>query len=487
MRTSRTDLALGTAATLGMGTPFLLVAVAQRAMSTPVMAASRVVLAATALLAVLLARGAGRPDGLRCAVAQHPVALVVVGLGAAVVPNLLIGTAERRVPTGTVAVLLATTPLWVAGGALLTRSSERFGPRQWVAAPLALVGVAAASGAAAPAGASLWCLLPLAAAASYAVTNLVVRRHLADVPPLVVTTAEMLVASAVLVPLAAAHPGPLRWDPAAWSAVVVAGVGCSGLGWAASTALVQRVGASRASVVSYTCVVVSVLLGAAVLGEPLTAPVLAGTGVLVGAVALFTPARRVPRPARVRKTARMIELCILGFLAGTPLHAYALRGRITALVGHVRPVSDGALTPALRRLQDRGLISAHDAPSGRGPARRVLELTEAGRAELRHRLADPTEVDISDRTRYFTILAFLHELDDAAARRTVLERRMAFLEQPGRGFFTADQEPLPAGRSEYRDGMRHMARDIWAAEHAWLHAALSAPEGAPPSGAPRAG
>ena len=168
----------------------------------------------------------------------------------------------------------------------------------------------------------------------------------------------------------------------------------------------------------------------------------------------------------------MIELCVLGFLAETPLHAYALRRRITALVGHVRPLSDGALTPALRRLQVRGLIAGRDAPGDRGPARRVFELTDAGRAELRRRLAGPDEVDITDRARYFTLLAFLHELDDPAGRRAVLERRLAFLEEPTRGFFVSEQEPLPGDASVFRDGMNHMARDIWTAEHAWLHHTL---------------
>jgi drug/metabolite transporter (DMT)-like permease len=300
VRSSRTDLALGATATLSLGVPFLLIAVAQRAMSTPVMAAARVALAAAALLLVLVGRGPGTLGHVRAALTRHPVALTVVGLTAAVAPNLLIGSAERHVPSGTVAVLLATTPLWIAVGAELTRSGERFGTRQWVAAPLALAGVGWASRAATPADALAWCALPLAAAVSYAVANLVLRRHLADVSALVVTTAEMVVASVVLVPIAAAHPGPVRWQPVAWAALAVVGIGCSGLGWLANTALVQRVGASRASVVSYTSVVVSVLLGALVLGEPLTAQVLTGTAVLVAAVAVFawprTPSR-VPRPA----------------------------------------------------------------------------------------------------------------------------------------------------------------------------------------------
>ena len=65
----------------------------------------------------------------------------------------------------------------------------------------------------------------------------------------------------------------------------------------------------------------------------------------------------------------MLELSILGFLAEEPLHGYELKERINALTGHVRPVSDGALYPAItppgRRRQAR---SAHRGRRGRGSA-----------------------------------------------------------------------------------------------------------------------
>ncbi|HEX5333650.1 MAG TPA: PadR family transcriptional regulator, partial [Cellulomonas sp.] len=84
-------------------------------------------------------------------------------------------------------------------------------------------------------------------------------------------------------------------------------------------------------------------------------------------------------------------------------------------------------------------------------------------------------VDITDRSRYFTLLAFLHELDDPTGQRAVLERRVAFLEQPSRGFFVAEQKALPGDKAVFRNGMNHMARDIWTAERDWLRRALMTP------------
>ena len=50
----------------------------------------------------------------------------------------------------------------------------------------------------------------------------------------------------------------------------------------------------------------------------------------------------------------MLEFVILGFLFEGRLHGYELRKRLAALTGHVRPLSDGTLYPAIKRLVDGG-------------------------------------------------------------------------------------------------------------------------------------
>jgi hypothetical protein len=95
----------------------------------------------------------------------------------------------------------------------------------------------------------------------------------------------------------------------------------------------------------------------------------------------------------------------------------------------------------------------------------VLSLTEAGREELQRRLRTPSDQDISDRNRFFTLLAFLSLLpsDD---QRAVLRRRLEFIETPGRAFFKAgDEDP-------FRAGMVHIARETTRVERAWLRAML---------------
>ena len=92
----------------------------------------------------------------------------------------------------------------------------------------------------------------------------------------------------------------------------------------------------------------------------------------------------------------MLELAILGFLYDAPLHGYELRKRITALTGHVKPVAESTLYPAIKRLEKAGLLARATEPGAVAAPRHVLTLTEQGRQELRHRhLSNDDEAHLS--------------------------------------------------------------------------------------------
>ncbi|MGO4418452.1 PadR family transcriptional regulator [Streptomyces sp. MCAF7] len=169
----------------------------------------------------------------------------------------------------------------------------------------------------------------------------------------------------------------------------------------------------------------------------------------------------------------MLELSILGFLYDQPLHGYELKERIKALSGHVRPVSDGALYPAITRLTKAGLLDQRTEPGASAAPRRVLSLTDAGRAELLARLRTPKDVEITDGQRFFTLLAFLGRLPDPAEQAAVLRRRQAFLDAPS-SFFYEGGEPVRAERAGdvFREGMLRIARATTAEERRWLADAL---------------
>ncbi|GGR79331.1 PadR family transcriptional regulator [Micromonospora fulviviridis] len=170
----------------------------------------------------------------------------------------------------------------------------------------------------------------------------------------------------------------------------------------------------------------------------------------------------------------MLELAILGFLGEEPLHGYELKSRITRLAGYARPVSDGSLYPAINRLERAGLVSRQREPGAAAAPRHTLSLTLAGREELRRRLRDPAELDVTDQNRFFTLLAFLSQLDEPAAQAAVLERRLAFLDQPASFFATGDRPQRAAEQADpFRRGMLVMAREISRAERSWLRATIT--------------
>ncbi|MGV9247747.1 PadR family transcriptional regulator [Streptomyces sp. NPDC003710] len=147
--------------------------------------------------------------------------------------------------------------------------------------------------------------------------------------------------------------------------------------------------------------------------------------------------------------------------------------RIAHLAGHARPVSDGSLYPAINRLVTAGMLDRRVEPGASTAQRHTLSLTDAGRSELLRRLRDADGLDISDSTRYFTVLAFLSEVPDTADQHAVLRRRLAFLEQPA-SFFHDGDRPLSARETDdpYRRGMLTIARAASRAERSWLRDVL---------------
>jgi len=169
----------------------------------------------------------------------------------------------------------------------------------------------------------------------------------------------------------------------------------------------------------------------------------------------------------------MLELSILGFLAEQPLHGYELKERIKALSGHVRPVSDGALYPAITRLVTAGKLDQRTEEGTSAAPRRVLSLTGKGREDLLERLRHPKPAEITDHVRFNTVLAFLRHLPDPHEQAAVLRRRLDFLQTPA-SFFYRDGEPVRAEETGdlFRQGMLRVARATGAAEREWLTEAI---------------
>jgi DNA-binding PadR family transcriptional regulator len=73
------------------------------------------------------------------------------------------------------------------------------------------------------------------------------------------------------------------------------------------------------------------------------------------------------------------EYALLGFLIAGPSHGYDLHQRFTSELGQVWHLSQSQAYSILRRLENRGDISARVIEQEKLPARQVLHVTEAGR------------------------------------------------------------------------------------------------------------
>lgn len=83
-----------------------------------------------------------------------------------------------------------------------------------------------------------------------------------------------------------------------------------------------------------------------------------------------------------------LDVLILNTLARGRMHGYAISRRIRDSTDDVLTVEEGALYPALRRLQKKGLLRAEWGTTDTGREAKFYELTEAGREQLEAQRAD---------------------------------------------------------------------------------------------------
>ncbi|MFI8927333.1 DMT family transporter [Streptomyces sp. NPDC053474] len=247
--------------------------------------------------------------------------LVVAALFCNALPFLFFSIGEQTVDSGVAGVMNATTPLWSLGLGLLLRTDRGLGPHRLGGLVLGFAGTLLIFAPWHEAGlASGGALVLLAAAVSYAVAFAYMARHLIGrgTAPLALSAAQLLVATGLT-----ALGLPFTAGPAAAPsltglvAVVVLGVFGTGLTFHLNSRLIADEGPTAAATVGYLLPVVSVALGALVLGEELSVRVVAGMAVVLAGVGLTryrpssdrTAARSTPFRARmtsgVSSTSRM--------------------------------------------------------------------------------------------------------------------------------------------------------------------------------------
>ena len=83
-----------------------------------------------------------------------------------------------------------------------------------------------------------------------------------------------------------------------------------------------------------------------------------------------------------------LGLLILKTIAAEPKHGWAIAKRIQQVSSEVLQVQQGSLYPALHRLEQSGWIKAEWKESETGRRAKFYSLTRAGKAQLKHELAE---------------------------------------------------------------------------------------------------
>jgi drug/metabolite transporter (DMT)-like permease len=277
------------------GIPYLLIKVADGGVSVPVLVWARVTIGALILVPLALAQGAWRPEQ-RAVLRSHWVWLAAYSVIEIVGPWALLSAAERKLPSSTSGLLIASVPIIGVALARLAGARERLTPLRWAGLLGGLAGVALLAGPGALHGDLGSVVLVLLPAVGYATGPLIASRKLADLPGLAVTAVCLGFAAVVYAPAAA-----LTWPRSVPSAGVLASLAglalvCTALAFVLFFQLITEAGPARATVITYVNPAVAVALGVGVLGEPLTPEIIAAFGLILAGSVLATRSGR-PEPA----------------------------------------------------------------------------------------------------------------------------------------------------------------------------------------------
>ena len=325
------------------GSTFLAILIGIETVPPFLLAATRFLLAGAVLYGFLRWRGAPRPT------LGHWKSALLLGSLMMFGGNGLVTWAEKLVPSGLAALLVATVPVWmVLLDATVYRKSSgtRYHALVWVGLLLAVGGVAVlpepGEGVVDPVGAFVLIL------ASFLWANGSLLNRTADVPasPFMAAAPQMLAGGGVLL-LAATLAGE-------WSALDLAAV--SGRSFAALLYLaiagsivthsayvyLLRV-QSAAAVSTYAFVNPIVALGLGwLVGEALGARALIGAALVAGAVVLIHFTRRLPVRGRKERRAPALEPRALGLVPS----ALAASELLSRLAGAGEPVHEDSEAPS---------------------------------------------------------------------------------------------------------------------------------------------
>ncbi|GAA5080491.1 DMT family transporter [Lysobacter panacisoli] len=218
--------------------------------------------------------------------------IALIGAINSALPFMLFAWSAQRAPAGIGAIANAMTVLFTALVGFLF-FGEKIGARRAIALIAGFVGVVVLAGDKTAGGENVAWAVAAGALASflYGVGINLVRRHLTGLPPAAVASATLGTSALLTLPFALAN-WPTHAIPAAsWFSASMLGIVCTGLAFVMYYRLIARIGASRASTVTYLIPVFGVAWAWMLLDEPLTVKMGIAGALILGSVALSQRAK----------------------------------------------------------------------------------------------------------------------------------------------------------------------------------------------------
>ena len=270
------------------GSTYLAIKYAVASIAPFVLGATRFVIAGVALYAFARWRGQPAPNRMEWRnAAITGVLMLAFGNGAVI-------WSEQTVPSGIVAIIVATVPLWMVLLDWLRPRGVRPKRTMFVGLTLGLIGIAVLVGSGARGHVPIMgALVLMLGSISWAIGSILTRHTERPRSAFVYSALQMLAASAAFAIMAVAF-GELRGFTldrvtmgavAGWVYLIIFG---SLIGYTAYIYLLGNVSAAKAATYAYVNPVIAVFLGWAVAKEPIGARTLVAAAVILAGVAIIT-------------------------------------------------------------------------------------------------------------------------------------------------------------------------------------------------------
>jgi drug/metabolite transporter (DMT)-like permease len=195
-----------------------------------------------------------------------------------VIPWILIGTAEQKISSGLAGLLIASVPIWSNLITYFQGDQEALEKNRIIGIGVGFVGVVLIVGIESLTGSSdpLSIVMVIVAAIAYAYAVIMIRQKLPDVSGIAINGVAMAMTAIFYLPFTIALWPDHSVAPEATYSVIALGIFSTGIAFVFFFTLLDDIGPTRASMVTYWNTAIAVVLGILILSEPLTAGIAIG-------------------------------------------------------------------------------------------------------------------------------------------------------------------------------------------------------------------